>query len=490
MLEDAHSDRKITREEYSEREKSLRVDLLNAQFDLQSADFSVVLLIAGDDRLGVNELIRLVNEWMDARYLQTWIFSVPTAEERERPRAWRYWRVMPPRGRIGVYAGGWGQQAISERVRGLISRQNFERRLQLIRHLEETLAADGTLVMKYWLHLPRKYLKRRIVKAALDQSSSWQLEEADWQTYEYYDESLPYIEQLMHETSTEACRWRVLPGHNRRYRNIHFAETLLEELGRRLAGELPARTPPSPPLLEAPDALAAVDLGRRLHKKTYRKELAEQQARLAKLTRLARRVGQSSVIVFEGWDAAGKGGTIRRITNAMSVRDYRVAPVGAPTEEELARHYLWRFWRRLPRAGRMLIFDRSWYGRVLVERVEKLATAEEWQRAFDEIKAFEEEIVERGIMLCKFWLHIDRDEQLSRFKAREKTPYKKYKLTEEDYRNRERWDDYEDAVNEMVALTSVGEAPWTLVPANSKRYARVEVLKTVCDALEQAIGVD
>ena len=490
MLEDAHDNQRISKEEYAERERSLRVDLLNAQFDLQSADFSVVLLIAGDDRLGVNDLIRLIHEWMDARYLQTWIFSVPTAEEQERPRAWRYWRVMPPKGRIGVYTGGWGQPAISERVRGLISREAFDRRLQLIRTFEEALAADGTLVLKYWLHLPRKYLKRRMVKAALDQTSSWQVEEADWQTYEYYDESLPYIEQLMRETSTEACRWRVLPGYNKRYRNLHFAETLLSEINERLLVKPSGVEPMLRASAEPPDALGQVDLSKTLERKEYRSELEEQQARLAKLTRLARRVGKSAVLVFEGWDAAGKGGAIRRITSAMSVRDYLVAPVGAPTEEELARHYLWRFWRRLPRAGRMQIFDRSWYGRVLVERVEGLASTAEWRRAYKEIRAFEEELLERGIVLCKFWLHLDSDEQLARFKARENTPYKKYKLTEEDFRNRDRWPDYVDAVNEMVARTSTPAAPWSLIPANSKRYARIQVLKTVCDAYEASLDTN
>lgn len=490
MLEDVHKNGRISKAEYAARTPGLRVDLVNAQFDLQSSDFSLVILVAGDDRLGVNELVRLINEWMDTRYLETLIFPAPTAEELERPRAWRYWRLLPPRGRIAVYTGAWGQNAVSERVRGLISRETFERRLEFIRHFEQALAADGTLLLKYWLHLPREQLKRRMVKAALDQSSSWQLEEADWQGYEYYDESLPYIEQLLRETSTEACRWRVLPGHNPRYRDLHFAETLLDDLTGRLEGRYQPITVEPPADIEMGNALATVDLGSKLAKKTYRRALKEQQARLAKLTRLARRVGRSSVIVFEGWDAAGKGGTIRRMTNAMSVRDYRVAPVGVPTEEELARHYLWRFWRRLPRAGKMLVFDRSWYGRVLVERVEGYASVEEWSRAYEEINAFEAEMAERGIVLCKFWLHIDRSEQLERFRAREKTAYKKYKITDEDYRNREQWDDYVDAVNEMVARTSTDEAPWTIVPANSKRYARVEVLKTVCDALEQAIGVD
>jgi polyphosphate kinase 2 (PPK2 family) len=194
------------------------------------------------------------------------------------------------------------------------------------------------------------------------------------------------------------------------------------------------------------------------------------------------------VLVFEGWDAAGKGGVIRRITQAMAVRDYRVVPIAAPTEEERVRHYLWRFWRQLPPAGQMLIFDRSWYGRVLVERVEGFARPDEWQRAYDEIVDFESQLTERGTVVQKFWLHIDADEQLARFKAREKTPYKKYKITDEDYRNRERWDDYVAAVNEMVARTSMPHAPWHLIPANDKRQARIQVLDALCTALKKALN--
>jgi len=193
------------------------------------------------------------------------------------------------------------------------------------------------------------------------------------------------------------------------------------------------------------------------------------------------------VLVFEGWDAAGKGGVIRRITRAIDAADYRIVPVAAPTEEEKAHHYLWRFWHHLPRAGTMRIFDRSWYGRVLVERVEGLAKVNEWQRAYTEINDFEEQLVEHGILVHKFWLHIDPETQLRRFKEREKTPYKKYKITQEDYRNREKWGDYVTAVNEMVARTSTEMAPWKLVPANDKRWARVEVLRTICQGLKRAV---
>jgi len=235
------------------------------------------------------------------------------------------------------------------------------------------------------------------------------------------------------------------------------------------------------------DYLAEVDLAKDLERPEYKAELAKYQDRLHKLTRKAEENGISSLLVFEGWDAAGKGGVIRRITQAMAVRNFRIVPFGAPTDEERAHHYLWRFWRHLPQAGRMLIYDRSWYGRVLVERVEGFASEAEWQRAYSEINDFEDLLVEHGIVLLKFWLHIDPQEQLARFKAREQTPYKKYKITDEDYRNREKWEDYAIAINDMVALTSTRQAPWHLVPANSKRYARVDVLKTVCSALKKAL---
>jgi polyphosphate kinase 2 (PPK2 family) len=247
--------------------------------------------------------------------------------------------------------------------------------------------------------------------------------------------------------------------------------------------------PPAPAPAPAPEAtvLDTVDLDAVLERPEYRAQRDELQARLRALTRRAREEGVSSVVVFEGWDAAGKGGVIRRITQAMDVQDYRVVPIGAPTDEELARHYLWRFWRQLPRAGRMVVFDRSWYGRVLVERVEGLVPELAWQRAYAEIDDFEEQIVERGIPLFKFWLHIDREEQIRRFRERERTPYKKYKITNEDYRNRERWDAYRSAVNDMVQRTSTQFAPWTLVPANDKRFARVEVLRTICDGLARRL---
>ena len=486
MLEAAEQGLKVSKDEYAAAEPGLRVDLINAQYDLQNADFSVVLVIAGDDRIGMNETIQFMHEWMDARYLQTHIFHLPKHEELERPRFWRYWRVLPPQGRIGVYVGAWPLNAIADRVRGRINGDGFARRLAHIRQFEQDLANDGTLVVKFWLHIPKKDLKKRLKRAKKDKQDSWQVEETDWEVYDIYDKAMPHVETLLAATHTDSCPWHVVDTSNDRFRNLTFARTLLNAVQQRLTSPPPAPAV-EPAVADFPDALGDVDLSRSLGKEKYSEALNEYQPRLAKLSRQAREQGLSSVLVFEGWDAAGKGGVIRRITQAMAARDYRIIPVAAPTEEERVRHYLWRFWRQLPPAGQMLIFDRSWYGRVLVERVEGFSPEAAWRRAYDEINDFEQQLAEHGMLVLKFWMHIDPDEQLRRFKAREQTGYKKYKITDEDYRNRDKWDDYVAAVNEMVARTDTDAAPWHLIPANDKPYARVKVLDILCKALKKRL---
>jgi polyphosphate kinase 2 (PPK2 family) len=239
--------------------------------------------------------------------------------------------------------------------------------------------------------------------------------------------------------------------------------------------------------VEQYNLLDALDLSLNLNKSSYKNQLEKYQGKLNELSRYALAAKRSSILVFEGWDAAGKGGTIRRITESLDARHYQVIPIAAPTDEERAHHYLWRFWRHIPRAGQVTIYDRSWYGRVLVERVEGLAKPSQWQRAYSEIVNFEEALLAHGIVIMKFWLHIDKDEQIERFKRREQISYKQFKITEEDYRNREKWDDYQKAVNEMIARTSTSKSPWLLVEANDKNYARIKVLKAYCERLEKML---
>ncbi len=483
MFKAAETGNRLSKEEYKALATPLRVDLINAQYDLRSQDWPVIILIMGDDLLGCERIVDLLNEWMDARCIDTHVFEEPTQEELERPRFWRYWQAIPSTGRCGLFLGAWTLNAIASVLRGQLDDKGFENRLNHIRRFEQDLRDNGALLLKFWLHLPKSEFKKRIKKAEKNGEGNWFLETKDWKIYKRYSDIIPIAERYLRDSSG----WIIVESTGSNYRDLTVAKIIRERIAALL------ETPPQPQMISLPPvaaepALDRVELTSSLTRDEYKERLAEGQAKLFELSDQARKKGVSTVLAFEGWDAAGKGGVIRRITRAMPARNYRVVPIAAPTEEERMRHYLWRFWRQLPRAGHMLIFDRTWYGRVLVERVEGFASEVEWLRAYEEINDFEAQLVEHGMVFAKFWLHIDSDEQLSRFKAREETLYKKHKITDEDYRNREKWDDYVTAVNDMVARTSTKLAPWHLVPANDKPYARVQVLETVCNALKKRLS--
>jgi polyphosphate kinase 2 (PPK2 family) len=238
--------------------------------------------------------------------------------------------------------------------------------------------------------------------------------------------------------------------------------------------------------------LDEVDLTLRLTRKEEAKELAAQQERLLRLRlalggQIGGEIGPPLCVVFEGWDASGKGGAIKRLVDHLDPRHVRVSQFAAPTYDEKRHHFLWRFWPVLPGWGGMAVFDRSWYGRVLVERVEGFASEEQWRRAYDEIVGFEASLVAEGMILAKFWMHLSPDEQARRFDRRKDDPLKSWKLTDEDWRNREKQDQYVGAVEEMLARTDHPAAPWNVVPAEDKRYARVAVVRQVCEAIEAAV---
>jgi polyphosphate:AMP phosphotransferase len=482
VFEAAEIGSRIEKQEYEDELPALRTSLINAQYDLREADFPVLIVLAGDDRRGVNVLVNRLNEWMDARYVQTRVFGAPTDEELRYPRFWRYWRALPGRGQLAIYTGGWVIGTVAERLTKQIDDTEFDRRLSHMRCFEQALADDSALVIKFWIHLPWKELKKRVKK-----TRKKALDPLEGAIYERYDDVMRLSERLMRKTDVGQAPWQIIEGSDERHRDLSVARSILAALTDRLARARNGAAPETsaPPRGEPPDLLGQVDLGATLSRAEYKKQRDALQERLRELSVRAREENVASVLVFEGKDAAGKGGVIRRLTQAMDVRDYRIVPIAAPSEEELRHHYLWRFWRQLPRAGRMVVFDRSWYGRVLVERVEGLASEGAVHRAYAEINDFEEQLVEEGVLLLKFWLEIDPEEQARRFEARERTPYKKYKITSDDYRNRARWDDYEHAANEMVARTSTELAPWHLVPANDKRWARVEVLRAVCAELDR-----
>jgi len=511
MFEAAELGRTVSKEEYRKRELVLRGELLRAQQALRAdARFPVIVVFAGVDGAGKGETVNLLNAWMDPRWIVTQAFGPPSDEERERPEYWRFWRALPPRGRIGLFLSSWYSRPVIDRAYRRLSSEAFEERLHRVVELEQMLAADGALILKFWMHLGKAAQKRRLTNLERDPLRRWQVDKLAWKHWRMYSKFAAAGEVAIRLTNRGDAPWAIVEGEDARYRSLAVGEAIKDAIRQKLADQAAGRPPQSArsesaasrksqaasrasaarrtsPAASRVSILSSLDMTQKAPKKADA-EIEKQQGRLNLLERKVRADGVSTILVFEGWDAAGKGGAIRRITAALDARDYRVIPIAAPTDEERAQHYLWRFWRHLGRAGGVTIFDRSWYGRVLVERVEGFATEKEWMRAYAEINQFEDQLADRGIALVKYWLHVTKDEQLRRFKERESTPYKQWKLTPEDWRNRDQWDAYERAVNDMIERTSTRHAPWTLVEANDKSVARIKVLTTVCDRMDRAIG--
>ena len=505
MFETAELGQTLTPKRYDAGLPKLRAELLNTHFALRNEKFAVIVIVSGADGAGKGELVHRLNEWLDPRGVETHAFWETSDEERERPLYWRFWRAMPGRGRIGIFFGSWYTAPIIRRVYGEIKESQLDIELDRIAAFEQMLVDDGAVFVKLWMHLPKKEQKKRIKKLEADGRAA----PDDWDHYERYDKFTKVSERALRRTDSGAAPWHVIEATDRRYRELTAGTILLEAMQSKLkaaAGAAAARSAATSVTSAAKRPVAAtrakertaaaertesvlahVDLSQRLTDAEYARQLEQQQRKLTKLAWAARAKKRSMVMVFEGWDAAGKGSASRRVTQAMDPRLYHVVGFAAPTDEERAQHYLWRFWRQLPRAGYCTIFDRSWYGRVLVERVEGFAPEADWSRAYHEINEFEEQLTGHGIVVNKFWLHISKAEQLRRFKERQVVAYKQYKITDEDWRNRKKWPDYQRAVDDMVARCSTEYAPWTLVAGNDKRFARVQILKTVVRRLEEAL---
>ncbi len=496
MFDAAEVGRRIDKKDFKAREPELRTRLLEAQRRLREADFPVIVVVSGVEGAGKSEVVNRLHEWLDTRGLQTVAFWDETDEERQRPRWWRFWRALPPNTAIGVLFGSWYTAPIVDRATGATTEAELDEELAHIAEFERMLTDDGALIVKFWFHLSREAQAKRF-KDMKKGDRRRKLAPKQKEFAKLYTRFIEVSEKVLRATDSGVAPWYVIEAADPRYRDYTTGETLLAALEQRLAlSAVPASSddalPHSEPVsIDTPEAqitiLDHVDLSPALERTDYKRQLKKYQSRLNALSWAAWNAGVSTVAVFEGWDAAGKGGAIRRVTGAMDARLYRVIPIAAPTDEERAHHYLWRFWRHIPRAGYVALFDRSWYGRVLVERVEGFADNIEWMRAFAEIDVFEEQLAEAGIAIAKFWIHISKEEQLARFEARADVPYKQHKITDEDWRNRERWDAYKDAVNDMVARTSTAHAPWTVVAGNDKRHGRIEVLRTFCETLERAL---
>jgi len=500
MFQTAELGQKVTKHDFKERELELRTELLALQQKLlKLGSFPVLIDFAGVRGAGKGSSASLLNKWMDARQIDTYGYHARSEEESEWPVFWRYWRDLPANGRIGIFLSGRYSRPMLDFVYGNIDQQEFYLRLKRIIRYEKLLADDGALIQKFWMHISREVQETRLKKLENDPLRNWRMSDKDWKHWELYDRFIEAAEDAISQTNTGHAPWQIIEGEDFNYRSLRMGEVVRNALERHLKTiklrrkyqkELSRQLDEEESASESTGQLTimdGLDMSKNLLKGKYRKSLKQAQDRLGGLYQQAIQNKLSCILVFEGPDAAGKGGSIRHITEPLDARFYKVFQFAAPTDEELAHHYLWRFWRCIPRVGRLTIFDRSWYGRVLVERVEGFAKSNEWRRAYAEINEFEEQLIENGIVLLKFWIHISAEEQLARFEARQKIPHKQWKLTEEDWRNRDKWDDYAKAAHDMIQHTSKKTSPWILVENDNKHYGRIKVLNAVCDALENAI---
>ncbi len=490
MFEAVELGHSVSAAKYDATVPKLRARLLTAHFALRGQRFPVLVIVSGADGAGKGELVHRLNEWLDPRGVETHAFWAASDEERERPPYWRFWRVMPGRGRIGIFFGSWYTDPIIRRVFGESKNSQLDSALDRIASFEKMLTDDSALLVKLWLHLPKPEQKSRLKRL----EKEGRIAPDDWKHFKMFDRFKNVSERALRRTDAPAAPWHIVEATDRRYREITAGEIILHAIEARLQAlpkapkAIPAATRQVTGRVRRGDSvLAHVDLTPSLTPSQYVEQLNRYQAKLSQLAWMAQHRKRSMVMVFEGWDAAGKGSAIRRVTQAIDPRLYRVVGIAAPTDEERAQHYLWRFWRHVPRAGFTTLFDRSWYGRVLVERVEGFAREDEWQRAYHEINDFEEQLADHGVVVLKFWIHISAQEQLRRFKERQTIAYKQYKITDEDWRNREKWPRYQQAVDDLVAKCSTEFAPWTLVAGNDKKFARVQILRTIVERLEEEL---
>ena len=421
--------------------------------------------------------------------------NAPTEEERLRPFLWRFWSKTPARGRIAVFDRSWYGRVLVDRVDKIVPKKTWRTSYDEINSFERQLADDGSVIIKFFLHIAKDEQKKRFKKLIENPATSWKVSKDDWRQHKQYKKYAAAVDDMFERTTKPWAPWTMVEAHDERFATVKMMKTAIVAIERKLAevrkakaGGTPAQTVALSPNRIRGSILDKADLSLALDRADYEDQLKVLQQRMRDLEHELYKERIPLVILFEGWDAAGKGGNIRRLTSHLDPRGYEVIPIIAPNDVEKAHHYLWRFWVPFPKAGHIAVFDRSWYGRVMVERVERFCSEAEWKRAYQEINEMEQQWASFGAILVKFWLHIDKDEQLARFNDRQKTPHKKWKITDEDWRNREKWNAYKAAVDEMLARTSTARAPWTIVEATCKLHARIKTLNTVIAAVEKRLN--
>jgi polyphosphate:AMP phosphotransferase len=489
MLNNLDLNLSIDKADYKARIKDLMRQLRSLQKACWQQQLPVIVVLEGWAAAGKGALVKKMVNYMDPRGFIVHPIFPPSTEEHKYPVLWRFWQKLPPKGKIAFFYHSWYTHVLEDRLFQRLAPEGVPGMMRDINAFERQLIDDGAAIAKFWIHLSRQELKQRLKEYAADELEAWRVRPEDWQQAKRYKEYAALAEEMLTYTSTGAVPWTLVEGNCQRWARIKVLSQLVSKITaalekRAIATSPPASSPQQELLPTELNFLAQVDLTLHLERKEYKQKLRQAQIKLRQLQLKIYQAQIPVLALFEGWDAAGKGGAIKRLTDILDPRSYQVSTFAKPTDEEYRHHYLWRFWRQLPQHGNIGIFDRSWYGRVLVERIEGFANEAEWRRAYQEINEFEAMLTDDGYVLVKFWFQISPEEQLKRFEQRRADPFKQYKLTEEDWRNREKWPFYEVAINQAIARTSTPTAPWTIIAGNDKYYARVSVIEAVIAAIQ------
>lgn len=466
------------------------------QREIRAKGIPVIIVVDGWFTSGKSEVINSILQSLDPRGYQLHSGYSESADAKRKPFFWQYWSNIPEQGQFALFEESWYHKSMIRNTSKQAAIYQPSLAYSDINSFETQLIQDNNLVIKLFMHVSQKQLLKRFrnTKKFLNSIGGFGRDKYFHEFYQLevkdYDKMVSAYEDMLRQTNTAISPWFTIEADNLRYAQLKIFDILIKLLKDKLEnpGTVNAIYVPNTINLHNSDPIAKLDLTKTMDKDVYERELEKYQNRLMELQikLVANKIPM--VITFEGSDAAGKGGAIRRVTAALNPRGYYVVPISAPKGAERTHNYLWRFWRNMPSKGQVAIFDRTWYGRVLVERVEKFATEQEWTRAYSEINEFESLLVHDNVILVKFWLQIDKDEQLKRFTERQENALKNWKITDEDWRNREKWDEYTLAVRDMLVETNTSYAPWTIVEATCKYYSRVKVLKTIVKAIEEKLS--
>lgn len=486
VLDKVDLSQKIPKADYKASMEALEINMGQLQRQAHEMGVPITIIFEGWGAAGKGRLINELLLALDPRGVKVHSTLAPNQEEFYRPFLWRFWTKIPEKGRMAIYDRSWYSRFIVEKMDPMMKKLPMEKAYDEVNCFERQLVDDGHIIIKFFLHISRKEQKKRFKKLEKNPMTAWRVTDYDWKKHKQYDTYYETIDEMIARTNSTHAPWHVVASENWRFAAMSVFDTIIYEVARQLKMQKDAQN--APPIELKPvskSMLETADLSKALTREEYDKQRKLYQQRIWELEHEVYLRRLSVVMVYEGWDAAGKGGNIKRLVRRMDPRGYEVIPVAAPNDVELAHHYLWRFWMKMPKAGHFAIFDRSWYGRVLVERVEGFAKENEWKRAYQEINEMEEIMANYGTLIFKFWVEVDQEEQLRRFEDREKTPAKRWKITDEDWRNREKWSQYREAVDEMLYRTHTTYAPWTIVESNNKLYARIKAMKTVMRTLEK-----